>query len=304
MAHEHHHHHHHTLQGADNLKGVYIFSIVLNVAFVLVEAGVGFWKGSLGLLSDAGHNLGDVFSLLLALVAFRLSTTKPTDKFTYGFRKGSVLISLLNALILLVAVGAILVESIRKFRNPEPVDGVAIAWTAAVGIVINGLTAFLLMRHQKNDINTKGAFLHMAADTLVSAGVVVSGVLISFTGWTFVDPVISILIAVVILVSTWNLLSESLSMSIDAVPEGIDREEVLSEMKEVEGVLDVHHVHIWPVSTTDTALTAHIVVADGVEPEQVVAEVKHHLSHCGISHATLETEREGHPCADGESAEY
>ncbi|MCR5325932.1 MAG: cation diffusion facilitator family transporter [Bacteroidales bacterium] len=304
MAHEHHHHHHHSLQGADTLKGVYIFSIILNVAFVLVEAGVGFWKGSLGLLSDAGHNLGDVFSLLLALVAFRLSTTKPTDKFTYGFRKGSVLISLLNALILLVAVGAILVESIRKFRNPEPVDGVAIAWTAAVGIVINGLTAFLLMRHQKNDINTKGAFLHMAADTLVSAGVVVSGVLISFTGWTFVDPVISILIAVVILVSTWKLLSESLSMSIDAVPEGIDREEVLSEMNEVEGVLDVHHVHIWPVSTTDTALTAHIVVADGVELEQVVAEVKHHLFHCGISHATLETEREGHPCADGESAEY
>ena len=297
MSHEHHHHHHH-FEGAATLNGIYILSICLNFAFVLVEAGVGFWKGSLGLLSDAGHNLGDVFSLALALVAFKLSTTKATDKYTYGYRKGSVLISLLNALILLVAVGAIMLESIRKFSSPEAVDGGAIAWTAGVGILVNGLTAFLLMKHQKNDINTRGAFLHMAADTLVSLGVVVSGVVISLTGWTFVDPVVGIVIALVILVSTWKLLSESISMSIDAVPENIDREEVLSEMKEAEGVEDIHHVHIWAISTTQTALTAHIVVAPGFEPENVVAEVKHHLGHAGIQHATIETERHGFSCGD------
>ena len=169
-------------------------------------------------MSDAGHNLGDVFSLLLALIAFKLSATKPNERFTYGYRKGSVLISLLNAIILLVAVGAILLESIHKFANPAPVDGSAIAWTAAAGIVVNGFTAYLLMRHQKNDINTRGAFLHMAADTLVSVGVVISGIVISLTGWTVIDPIVSIIIAVVILVSTWQLLSESVRMSIDAVP--------------------------------------------------------------------------------------
>ena len=162
MANEHHNHHHHhhapDLKEAGALKGVYIISIVLNLSFVFVEAGIGLWKGSLGLLSDAGHNLGDVFSLLLALIAFKLSATKPNERFTYGYRKGSVLISLLNAIILLVAVGAILLESIHKFANPAPVDGSAIAWTAAAGIVVNGFTAFLLMRHQKNDINTRGAF--------------------------------------------------------------------------------------------------------------------------------------------------
>ena len=304
MANEHHHHHHHhhapDLKEAGALKGVYIISIVLNLSFVFVEAGIGLWKGSLGLLSDAGHNLGDVFSLLLALIAFKLSATKPNERFTYGYRKGSVLISLLNAIILLVAVGAILLESIHKFANPVPVDGSAIAWTAAAGIVVNGFTAFLLMRHQKNDINTRGAFLHMAADTLVSVGVVISGIVISLTGWTVIDPIVSIIIAVVILVSTWQLLSESVRMSIDAVPESVKPSEVLAEMREVQGVSDVHHLHIWPISTTETALTAHVVLSEGAEPEAVVPEVKKHLKHCGISHATLETEREGHTCGEQE----
>lgn len=251
-------------------------------------------------MSDAGHNLGDVFSLLLALIAFKLSATKPNERFTYGYRKGSVLISLLNAIILLVAVGAILLESIHKFANPAPVDGSAIAWTAAAGIVVNGFTAYLLMRHQKNDINTRGAFLHMAADTLVSVGVVISGIVISLTGWTVIDPIVSIIIAVVILVSTWQLLSESVRMSIDAVPESVKPSEVLAEMREVQGVSDVHHLHIWPISTTETALTAHVVLSEGAEPEAVVPEVKKQLKHCGISHATLETEREGHACGEQE----
>ena len=300
-THEHHHGHHHG-HPADlaSLRGVYVISIALNLGFVLVEAGVGFWKGSLGLLSDAGHNLSDVFSLVLALVAFRLSTTLGSKKFTYGYRKGSVMISLLNAIILLVAVGAILVESVHKFRDPGELDGGAVAWTAGVGILVNGLTAWLLMRHQKNDINTRGAFLHMAADTLVSVGVVISGIVIALTGWSVIDPIISIVIAGVILVSTWELLSESVRMSIDAVPEGIDPDEVKEGMRAVDGVCDVHHLHIWPISTTETALTAHVVLSKDADPETVVHALKHELREAGIHHATLETEREGHPCADEE----
>lgn len=295
-----HHHHPHHAGAADvgSLRGIYWISIALNLAFVLVESGVGLWNRSLGLLSDAGHNLSDVFSLILALIAFRLAASKSTPKFTYGYKKGSILISLLNAVILLVAVGAILVESIHKLRNPSALDGGAIAWTAGVGIVINGLTAFLLMRHQKNDINTRGAFLHMAADTLVSVGVVISGIVIALTGWTVIDPIIGIVIAVVILISTWELLSESIRMSMDAVPEGIHPEEVRQLMEAEPGVYSVHHLHIWPISTTETALTAHLVIDASAEPEDVVHAVKQSLRKAGISHATLETEQEGHPCAD------
>ncbi len=301
MAHEHHHHHHHH-DAADlqSLKGVYTVSIILNLAFVLIEAGVGLWGNSLGLLSDAGHNLSDVFSLLLAMVALRLSATKSTKTMTYGYRKGSVLISLLNAIILLVAVGAILVESIHKFREPVDVNGGAVAWTAGAGILVNGFTAFLLMKHRKNDLNAKGAFLHMAADTLVSVGVLVSGIVISFTGWNFIDPVIGIVVAIIILAGTWELLSESLRLSVDAVPEGIDSDEILEHMKEVPGVQDVHHVHIWPISTTETALTAHAVIADGTEPEAAVAAIKEELREHGIAHATIETERAGHECGEKE----
>ena len=301
--HEHNHHDHHHHAGAhdlksDSLRRVFILSIILNFGFVLIEAAVGLWKGSLGLLSDAGHNLSDVFSLLLVLAAFHLASSHGTKRFTYGYRKGSILISLLNAIILLVAVGAIMVESIHKLRNPEPIDGVAVAWTAGVGILINGLTAFLLMRYQKQDINTRGAFLHMAADTLVSIGVVISGILISKTEWNFIDPVIGLAIALVILVGTWKLLAESLRMSIDAVPESINPDEVLEHMNEVEGVREIHHLHIWPISTTETALTAHVVLAEGTDNATAVAALKHELSHIGIRHATLETEREGPPCPD------
>lgn len=300
MAHEHHHHHHHEVADVASLKGVYTVSIILNLSFVLIEAGVGIWGKSLGLLSDAGHNLSDVFSLLLAMVALRLAATRSTKTMTYGYRKGSVLISLLNAIILLVAVGAILVESVHKFREPVDVNGGAVAWTAGAGILVNGLTAFLLMKHRKNDLNAKGAFLHMAADTLVSVGVLISGVVISFTGWNFIDPVIGIVVALIILAGTWELLSESLRLSMDAVPEGINSDEVLEHMKEVPGVEGIHHVHIWPISTTETALTAHAVIAEGAEPEAAVAGIKEELREHGITHATIETERFGHECPDHE----
>ncbi len=298
--HSHAHHHHHHTQQLTSLSGVFILSIILNLAFVLVETGVGIGTGSLGLLSDAGHNLSDVFSLLLALIAFRLSTSHATKRFTYGYRKSSVLISLLNAIILLVAVGVILVESVHKLMDISSIDlnGSAISWTAGVGILVNGFTAWLLMKQQSHDVNTRGAFLHMLADTLVSVGVVISGLVISWTGWGWIDPVIGILIAIVILVSTWKLLSESLRLSIDAVPESIDPDEILEEMKEVSGVADVHHLHIWPISTTQVALTAHLVLEDFSDMAGTVHAVKHHLKEHGIDHSTLEVERADAPCEE------
>lgn len=281
-----------------SLNGIYITAIALNLLFVLAEALVGLIFGSLGLLSDAGHNLSDVFSLVLAMIAFRLASTKGNKRFTYGYRKTSVLISLLNAIILLVAVGAIAVESVRKFSEPTIVDGAAVSWTAGIGILINGFTAWMLMKQQKHDINTKGAFLHMAADTLVSAGVLASGIIISYTGFYMLDPIVSLVIAAVILISTWGLLSESLKMSIDAVPQGVDIDKVYNRMKEQQGVKDVHHLHIWPISTTETALTAHVVIEDMSRMDEIVAALKHELSQEGIRHTTIEIENDATHCGD------
>ena len=272
--------------------------MALNLAFVIVEAVAGFVGNSLGLLSDAGHNLSDVFSLLLAMIALKLASSHATKRFTYGHRKASVLISLLNAIILLVAVGAIMVESVEKFFNPAEVNGSLIIWTAAVGIVINGVTAWVLSRQQQHDINTRGAFLHMLADTLVSVGVVVSGVVIHYTGWYIIDPIIGIIIAVVILVSTWDLLSESLRMSTDAVPEGYDVDDIQNRIQALEGVLNVHHMHIWAISTTETALTCHIVIPEATMLEEVTDRVKDMLDDLGIHHSTLELETTSSHCHD------
>ena len=300
MAHTHNHEHHHHVEQLTSLNGVIILSIILNLLFVLVEAGVGIGTGSLGLLSDAGHNLSDVFSLLLALIAFRLAASHATKRFTYGYRKSSVLISLLNAIILLVAVGVILVESVHKLTDISSIElsGSAISWTAGIGILVNGLTAWLLMRQQAHDVNTRGAFLHMLADTLVSVGVVISGIVISLTGWNWIDPVIGILIAIIILISTWKLLAESLRLSIDAVPESIDPDDIVEEMKEVSGVTDVHHLHIWPISTTEVALTAHVVLDDLQAMTDTVPALKKKLKDHGIGHSTLEVETPDSPCEE------
>lgn len=296
MVMEHHIHEH--VHEIKSLDSIFIISIVLNLLFVAVEALVGFTQNSLGLLSDAGHNLGDVFSLLLALVAFKLARVHSSRKYTYGYKKSTVLISLLNAIILLVAVGAIIVESIHKFTHPEEVNGAAVSWTAGVGIIVNGLTAWLLMKSRKKDLNVKGAFLHMAADTLVSAGVVVSGLVMMFTGFYMIDPIISLVIAVVILVSTWKLLSQSVRLSLDGMPESIDMDKVESAIMADGNVSGIHHIHVWAISTTETALTAHIVLRKGAEMESVKAGIKHRLAEIGIAHATLEVEYEGTDCND------
>ena len=208
MAHSHEHHHEHVHE-LTSLNKSFIIGITLNILFVLVEFGIGFYYDSLGLLSDAGHNLGDVASLVLAMLAFRLAKVHPNSRYTYGYKKSTVLVSLLNAVILLVAVGIIITESIEKLFHPVPVEGAAIAWTAGVGVVINAVTAWLFMKDKEKDLNVKGAYLHMAADTLVSVGVVISGIIIMYTGWTLVDPIIGLVIAVIIVISTWSLLHDS-----------------------------------------------------------------------------------------------
>lgn len=294
-----HHHHQHSAP-AQSLNGIFVFSIVLNILFVLIEAGVGLWQDSLSLLSDAGHNLSDVFSLLLVLVAFRLARVHSSERYTYGYRKSTILISLLNAVILLVAVGAIVIESVHKFSEPAAVNGVAVSWTAGVGILINGLTAFLLMHGQKRDLNVRGAFLHMVADTLVSVGVVISGIVIYYTGWSMIDPIVSLVIAAVILISTWELLSDSLRLAVDGVPEGVNRKEVEQVLLANAHVNEIHHVHIWAISTTETALTAHVTVDNLSLWPQVSRQLKHELAEHGIAHATLEPETPDTHCAETE----
>lgn len=299
MAHNHQyaHEHQHT-HALQSLNAIFIVCIVLNVAYVAVEAAVGLWVGSLGLLSDAGHNLSDAFSLLLSLFAFKMAQRRSTARFTYGYRKSTVLVSLLNAVILLVAVGAIVIEAVHKLNSPETVSGAAISWTAGVGIAVNGLTAWLLMRSQKHDLNVKGAFLHMLMDTLVSAGVVVSGIIIMFTGWTVVDSIISLIIAAVILVSTWKLLRESLFLSLDAVPEGIDTERIESAVSAADGVAGVHHVHIWAMSTTENAATMHVRIESAAQLESVKHRIKEILHENGITHSTIEFELPECRCDD------
>lgn len=288
---EHHHtHHHEHIHQITSLNRIFIAVIVLNLLFVAAEAGIGFYKNSLGLLSDAGHNLGDVFSLVLALIAFKLSKVPRNKRYTYGYKKSTVLISLLNAIILLVAVGAIIMESIRKIGLPAEVDGAAVSWTAGIGILINGVSAWLLRANQKNDINVRGAFLHMAADTLVSVGVVISGFIISRTGYMIVDPIVSLFIAFIILISTWHLLTESLRLSLDGIPEQINPDELIGLMRSVPHVTDVHHVHVWAVSTVDVALTAHLVIDRLSEMEAVKEDVRRQLETMDITHSTLEVE--------------
>ena len=298
MSHEHHHHH---SVSADNrsMRIVLWICISLNLLFVAVEAGVGWFCSSLSLLSDAGHNLSDVFSLLLVVVGLYLLQVHSNRHYTYGYKKGTVLVSLANAILLLIAVGAIIAESVRKMREPVAVDGLAVSWTAGVGILINGLTTVLLMRGQKDDINIRGAFLHMAADTLVSVGVVVSGIVISFTGWYVLDPIVSMVIALVILVGTWDLLHDSVRMALDGVPEGVEMERVVQTIRATPHVTDVHHVHVWAMSTKENALTAHVVIDDEQTSTATRHAIKSALRDLGITHSTIEIEC-GDNCFDRE----
>lgn len=283
---EHHSHAHH-IHAVESLNVVYYIAIALNFGFVIVEALAGVYSNSTGLLSDAGHKMIDVFSLLIALFAFRLAASKPSSRYTYGYRKASVLISLFNALLLVCAVCVIVFESVSKLMEPAPVNGAAVSWTAAAGILVSGISALLMMRFQKKDINTRGAFLHMATDSLLSLGVVISGIVISLSGLYVIDPIVSLVIAAVILYNSVRLLGESVRMIIDGVPRGVDYDAVKSLVAGCVGVKAVEELHVWAVSINQTALTARVAV-DG-DAGAVRRTLHGELEKLGFSPVTIET---------------
>ncbi|MCI2082814.1 MAG: cation diffusion facilitator family transporter [Bacteroidales bacterium] len=282
----------------NSLNRAFITGICLNAGFVVVEFVFGVLGNSMGLLSDAGHNLSDVASLALSMLAFKLAKVPGNSRYTYGYKKSTILVSLLNAVILLIAVGLIVSESIRKLIKPQEVRGSTIIIVAAVGVVVNAFSAFLFMKDSRKDLNVKGAFLHLIADTLVSVGVVISGVVIMFTGWYVLDPIIGLVVACVIVYSTWSLLRESFRLSMDGVPEGIDMEDVCRKIRSAGGVVDVHHIHVWAISTTETALTAHVVIRDPERMSETKAEIKTGLLGLGINHVTIEFETESDHCSE------
>jgi len=275
--------------------------IILNLAFVLIEAIVGLSIHSLSLLSDAGHNLADVASLALSLIAFRLMKVRPTEKYTYGYKKTTILVALLNAAVLLLSLGAIGYEAVHRLMQPEPLPGKTISIVAAIGILVNALTALLFMRNKENDLNIKSAFLHLLSDAIVSAGLVVGGIVIYFTHQYWIDAALSLIVAIIILFSTWQLLKDSLRLSLDGVPLGIEIKKIKEIIDGISGVKDFHHIHVWALSTTENALTAHLVVsrdADMDFVENLKHKIKHELLHQNIQHATLEIETENSPCEE------
>lgn len=298
-GHAHHHHHDHSVT-LTNVNTAFIIGIVLNFAFVIVEVVTGLSIHSLSLLSDAGHNLADVASLGLSLLAFKLLKVRSNKEYTYGYRKTSILVALFNAMVLLLSIGAIVYEAVQRFFRPEPVQGTAIAIIAGIGIVINAVSALLFFRNKEDDMNIKSAYLHLMSDAVVSLGIVIGGIVILYTHWFWVDSVVSIVIALVILVSTWRLLKDSLRLSLDGVPADIHLDQIKTAAMKVKGVIDFHHVHIWAISTTENALTAHLVVplTATIEEEQKIKHaLRHELEHQNIQHITLETERENENCA-------
>jgi cobalt-zinc-cadmium efflux system protein len=271
----------------------------LNVAFVVVEVAFGLRTNSLALISDAGHNLGDILALVLAWAGVVLARREPTPRRTYGLRRFSILAAIANAGILLIAVGAIIVEALDRLRNPAPVAGGVVSVVAAVGIVINLGTAFGFMRGRAHDLNIRGAFLHMLGDAAASAGVVVAGLLIRASGLLWIDPLVSLLLAALITWSTWGLAKDSVNLALDAVPAGIDPLEVDAALRGLEGVVEVHDLHIWGMSTTDVALTAHLIrPCHGGEDALLASATKLLRDRFGIAHATLQVEQglAIHPC--------
>jgi cobalt-zinc-cadmium efflux system protein len=280
---------HHTHATHD---GAFALGVVLNVAFVLVEVVFGVFADSTALLADAAHNFSDVLGLLLAWGASYLARRPRSRRRTYGWRSSTILAAMVNAIVLLVVTGGVTWEAVKRFVAPVEVGGLTVAWVALVGVGINAATAALFMRGRKSDLNIRGAFLHMAADAAVSAGVVVAGLAIIATGRLWIDPVATLLVAAVILASTWGLLRQSVNLALHAVPEGIDPEAVEAYLVSLPGVTAVHDVHIWAMSTTETALTAHLVRQDSPDDDAIIGEATRVLhERFGIHHTTLQRER-------------
>lgn len=295
--HAHNHSHSHTTHVSDVGRSMR-WAVGLNLGYAVFEGAAGLYIGSLAVLSDAGHNLSDVVGLLLSMLGLALARRAPTYTYTYGFGKGTILVSLANALLLLVAMGAVAYGAIERFHTLQQVPGLDVAWIAGLGIAVNTGSALLFLREQ-SELNARLAFLHLAADAGVSAAVVLAGVAMAYYPVAWLDPAMSLLVAAVVVYSTWSTLKDSLRMSMDGVPPGMHLDELEKTIRSVKGVTDVHHIHVWPLSTTQTGLTAHIQTSayDIVEIDRIKHAVKHALEHAGIHHSTLEFERVG-PCAD------
>jgi len=288
-GHSHGHHHH---GDPVNHGRAFAIAIALNAIFVAVEFGYGFVANSTALMADAGHNLSDVLGLMLAWGAAILAKRTPTRRFTYGLRSSSMLAALFNGMLLMGACGAILWEAVLQLIHPVPVHGATVSVVAGVGIVINGLSAWLFMAGSKDDINIRGAYLHLMADAAISLGVLVSGVIVMYTGWIRLDPLVSIAIVVMIVLGTWSLLKESTRMMMAAVPANVDSRKVEQFLRGRAGVTDVHDLHIWSMSTTETALTAHLVMPDGYPGDAAMDDIARDLrQEFAIHHSTLQMER-------------
>jgi cobalt-zinc-cadmium efflux system protein len=291
VSHDHHGHSHNHSHAPADYDRAFAIGIGLNLVYVAVQAGFGLAAGSLALLADAGHNLGDVLGLALSWGAAMLGRRGPSERFTYGLRSSSILAALTNAVILLVVTGGIAWEAIWRLSHPTPVAGGIVAVVAAIGIVVNGVTALLFARGRGGDLNLRSAFLHMAADTLVTAGVVGAGIAIALTGLLWIDPAVSLIVSAVIVYGTWDLVRQSLRLALDAVPQGVDAAAVRAHLLAVPGVTALHDLHIWGMSTTETALTCHLVMPGGHPGDQALSVVARELEdHFHVHHTTLQIE--------------
>jgi cobalt-zinc-cadmium efflux system protein len=278
---------------AANIKRSFFISIGLNLTYALVELMSGMYYGSMSMISDAGHNFVDVFSLSLAFAGLLLSGIKPNKEFTFGYKKAAIIAAVFNSVFLIISGLLIVKESIFRIFNPVDVNGFSMIIIAGVGIIVNSFTAWIFHKDQHKDLNVKAAFLHLMADALISLGVVISGVIITYTGWSVIDPIFSIFIAIVIIFMTMKMLKESVKMAIDGVPKGTDIDEILHEILKLDSISGIHHVHVWSLGTSESAFTAHIKVSEGIKNsdfEIIKSNIREILMKKGIAHSTLEYE--------------
>lgn len=292
------HNHSHTIASPNDINRSFMIGISLNVIYVIVEIIYGFQQNSTSLLSDAAHNVGDISGLLLAFLAFRLMKIKASTTFSYGYKKGSIVASFINSVLLAFAIGAIAWEGVNKILNPSPLSGTVIMWVAGIGVVINFISAILFKKEKENDLNVKAAYWHLMADALVSLGVVVSGILIHYFEWYALDGITAIIIAIVVLYSTWSLFKDSAIAILDGVPASVDADEIKEHLMGVKDVIDVHHMHIWGLSTNENSITAHILIENAEKLPEIKKALKEELEEHNIKHSTLEFEFESENCTE------